>query len=464
MVIKDKVLLILKQLSEKDKNDYLLQELQKNKKLRDQFLLQFDHLLNETPKPSKYRKLVKQIIKSHSGRYGYIEYRGSRAFRQDIMTLLNQAEDSLGNNPKLCFMISSVVIETLPTMAESMDDSNGETGYINARASDLILEYLKQANKKEKDQAFKWVSKNYLNNDYDDYGYDLSIIFDYFCGKDSSYKTEILKTYDLKIANSNEYLKERSLKDKLELLRLWGDEKAAKDTLLSNLHVSEIRQIAVDEELAAGNYNEAKRLIDEGIKVAEGKSRPGTVSDWQKQLLKIAQQENDIKETVYWAEFLFLDGWEHQMSYYQLLKQSSPDWESCYATLLTKLKGRHNTLNKIYAEEGDLESLFSQIKTEFYEADSLASFRNYRLSSLRKYLHFLIDDFPDEILELYEIELIERAKITGREIYESILNDLKQMQLLPKGNERVKLIIHDFKETYYNRPAMLEVLAKINVV
>ena len=152
------------------------------------------------------------------------------------------------------------------------------------------------------------------------------------------------------------------------------------------------------------------------------------------------------------------------MDYYHILKKASPHWQTCYTKLLSKLKRRHNTLNKIYAAEGDLESLFSQIKTEFYEADSLASFRNYRLSSLREYLHFLIDDFPDEILELYEIELIERAKNTGRDIYQSILVDLKQMQLLPKGNERVKLIIHDFKNTYHNRPAMLKILAEINVV
>lgn len=465
MTIKQKIQLILKQLSEEDIKDYLLQEFQENKKIRDQFLLQFDHLLNEAPKPSKYRKFVKQIIKSHSGRYGYIEYRGSRAFRQDIMSLLDQAEDSLGNNNSiLCFMISSVVIEALPTMAESMDDSNGETGYINARASDLILEYLKQANKKEKDQVFKWICKNYLNNDYDDYGYDLGIIFDYFCGKDSSYKTEILQTYDLKIANSNDYSKERNLKDKLELLRLWGDDKAAKNMLLGNLQIPEIRQIAVDEELAAGNYDEAKRLINEGIKVAEGKSHPGTVIDWQKQLLKIAQQENNLKDIVFWAEFLFLDGWEHEMSYYQLLKQSSPDWQSCYAKLLLKLKGKHNRLNKVYAEEGDVESLFSQIKTEFYEANSLHTFRNFRLSSLREYLHYLIDDFPDEILELFEIEIIERAKNTGRDIYKGIVIDLQQMQKIPNGNERVKLIIHDFKTTYHNRPAMLEMLAEIKLI
>ena len=42
------------------------------------------------------------------------------------------------------------------------------------------------------------------------------------------------------------------------------------------------------------DYEGAKRIIAEGIKVAERNDHPGTVYQWQKELLRIAVLEKDI--------------------------------------------------------------------------------------------------------------------------------------------------------------------------
>jgi len=458
LTIKKKIELVLEKLSKEELQEYLQNTVLNNKKERDYFLLHFDYLLGEAATPDKYQKIVQGIINNHSD-YGFIDYRATSAICSELDSLLDQARMSLKNNPQQAFIISRVVIEAIPAMAETMDDSNGESSWVLETAIEIILDYLQQADEEFSERAFQWCMKIYLNDDYSDYGYDdVDRLFDYFCTADSIYKNQILNVLDKKISSTDEYDLSRRLFTKADLLALWGDHTSSRSIIMDNLDEPEFRQILVDENLKADKPVEAIKLINQGIKVAEQKSHSGVVSSWQKQLLEIAKQQKDKDEIARLAGMLLIN--DFSMDYYRLFKKTSKDWVNDYQALVNKFEGYDNNLAQIYSEEDEYKSLFLLIKNGF-EKERGYRYHYSRLGLLERYLDELILYYPDEILSLYREDIYQRAENTGRNIYEDIAKDLNKMKKLQGGQELVEDIVTDFQKKYKNRPAMQEILAGI---
>lgn len=457
--IKKKIELILGKISKDELKNYIQNTVLSNKKQRDHFLIHFDHLLGESADPEKYRQMVKGIINNYSGQYGFIDYRAASGVCNELSNLLDQAEAALKHSPELAFTICRVVIEALPDMAESMDDSGGESGSVLEEAVEIILAYLQLVDEDELEPAFQWCMQTYLNNNLSDYGYDdVDRLFDYFCTADSIYKDQLLNVIDKKIASTGEYGKEYLLSTKSDLYKMWGNQAASRKIIMDNLDEPRFRQILVNENLDANNPTEAIKLIKQGIKVAERKGHPGTVSDWQKKLLDIAKQQNNREEIAHWTKILLFN--RFSLDYYRLYKQSSKDWDKDYQELLKKMNGYSDYVAQIYAEENDHHSLFTLIKGEIERPIGYG--RSFsRLGLLRKFMGKLIPHYPDEILDLYSHDIYQQAKTTGRSVYNGIANDLKDMKKLAGGKERVKTIISDFQQKYKNRPAMQEILGRL---
>lgn len=453
--IKQKIETILGKLSEKEVTEYLQKEVLSNKKQRDHFLIHFDYLLGETPDPNKYRQIVQGMIYNYSD-HGFIDYYASSGLCGELSNLLEQANDCFDNNPEQSLVISTVVLEAIPSMAESMDDSNGESAPVAYEAVRIILEYIKQADKQETQRLFQWCMQTYLDNGYSDYGYDeVDKLFNYFCTKESEFKDELLHTVDLKIAKSNQYSISYLLEEKAELLNLWGDESAAKNIIMANLDDPNFRQKLIDEKLENGDIDAAIKLIEEGIKVAEAVNHPGTVIGWKKQLLSIAQQQKNQDRIIHWTKQL-LDS-QFSMEHYRLLKSVSKNWASDYVNLLKQFEKITNALAEIYSEEKDHFSLFELIKSDF----SQDRFYGSRLMLLKQYLKQLTPHYPSEILELFSMDIYQRAKTTGRNNYVEIVKDLKQMQKIQHGMKFVEEIVSDFQKIYKNRPAMQGLLKEL---
>ena len=458
MTVKKKLQVIIDKLSEQDIKDYLQDTVFNNKKQRDHFLIHFDYLLGETANPNKYRQMVQAIIYQYSD-HGFIDYHASSGVCNELTGLLSQARASLKNNPQLSFTISSIVLEAIPEMAQSMDDSNGESSTVFYQAIEIIIKYLKQADETTVQSTFKWCMKIYMNKEYSDYGYDeVDQLFNYFCTKNSPYKDNLLEVLNQKIEKASDYAISSLLSTKSELLALWGDLDASRQIIMDNLDHTEFRNRLIEEVLITGDDTEAIKLIHEGIQIAEKKQHAGTVRDWQKKLLNIAQQQSNQQDIAHWAEVLLLD--QFSMDYYRIFKQTSLNWASDYPRLLINLKDSEYDLARIYEEESDHVALFKLITSNTEQSGNFFGRRNH-LHLLKQYMDSLSLHYSNEILEIFSEDIYQRAKQTGRNIYAGIVDDLNIMKKLEGGEDKVKSIIIDFQKRYGNRPAMQEMLSKI---
>lgn len=81
---------------------------------------------------------------------------------------------------------------------------------------------------------------------------------------------------------------------KIDFLKAIGREEEAGELIVQNMEVVEVRQAEVDKAINNKDFIWAKNLIGEGIGIAQEKRDPGTVTQWEKQLLRIALLENDL--------------------------------------------------------------------------------------------------------------------------------------------------------------------------
>ncbi|MDU8956721.1 MAG: hypothetical protein E7G31_10715, partial [Bacteroides sp.] len=79
---------------------------------------------------------------------------------------------------------------------------------------------------------------------------------------------------------------------KVDLLLGQKEQGKADDMIRQYLYLSEIREMEVEKLMEREQYDEAIRLLDEGIEIAEKEEYSGIVNEWIKLKLKIYEMTN----------------------------------------------------------------------------------------------------------------------------------------------------------------------------
>jgi putative SWIM zinc finger domain protein len=79
---------------------------------------------------------------------------------------------------------------------------------------------------------------------------------------------------------------------KVDLLLGQKEQGKADDMIRQYLYLSEIREMEVEKLMEREQYDEAVRLLDEGIEIAEKEEYSGIVNEWIKLKLKIYEMTN----------------------------------------------------------------------------------------------------------------------------------------------------------------------------
>ena len=134
--------------------------------------------------------------------------------------------------------------------------------------------------------------------------------------------------------------------------------------------------------------------------------------------------------------------------YHEYKKLHQNDWEDRLNLLLHALDGQRG-IDVIYYEEGMYDEL----------ADYVC--HHYSSSLVESYGHIL-KDYPDIMLRLYEdrIEALSQD-VSDRATYRQISYLLRQMKKFAGGSEQMERLLHRLKNTYRNRPAMMDELNKV---
>lgn len=243
---------------------------------------------------------------------------------------------------------------------------------------------------------------------------------------------------------------------KVNLLTGLHEEQKAADTIRQYLYLTEIREMEVDKLIASCQYDEAIRLLNEGIEIAEKEEHIGTVDEWLKTKLRIYEMTHQTSDVINTCRLLFVSG-RDRLEYYSKLKTLVPkeEWKSFLDTMMKETQFSkyfsfgENDEAEIYVREKDYERLFMLLLSVNYN----------QLKALMKYAHHLKNTHSEPLIAMYASLLNDYAEQNmGRNHYEFVAQALLCAKKLNGGQEAVKRLVAEFRIKYKRRPAMMEVL------
>ena len=245
---------------------------------------------------------------------------------------------------------------------------------------------------------------------------------------------------------------------KVNLLTGLHEEQKAADTIRQYLYLTEIREMEVDKLIASCQYDEAIRLLNEGIEIAEKEEHIGTVDEWLKTKLRIYEMTHQTSDVINTCRLLFVSG-RDRLEYYSKLKTLVPkeEWKSFLDTMMKETQFSkyfsfgENDEAEIYVRDKDYERLFMLLLSVNYN----------QLKALMKYAHHLKNTHSEPLIAMYASLLNDYAEQNmGRNHYEFVAQALLCAKKLNGGQEAVKRLVAEFRIKYKRRPAMMEVLAR----
>ena len=443
-VSSDELLSFVKQYAESDKN------------FKRAFQVSFAEK-NPTGGKAQYTKLIAQSLRSAMGRHGFIDYYHARKAFNTVYGLLDKANELLNReNYSETWLITSAVVEQVSEVTGYIDDSDGVIGDSFEGAFNLISVLADKAEvpMPHKEQMLDWHKGEYPKDKYQSYGDDLILDSMVDLAKVTNRTGEIFPILDSAISKTtSEYELVNLLQQKAGLLKSMGRMAEYNVLMNENLQHSEFRKIKLAELLEQKHYNDAEKLIEEGIRISESQNHGGTTRQWKEQLLEIylktCQKDNYLKllHELFYAS---------NRQYYPLLKQNiGPEkWPEELSRIIATLKKSRmdwNFLFELYAAEKMLPELL-QLITQHAE---------FRL--IKTYEPFLLPEFHIEIIGLYE-RVCEKfaARANARGDYHELASMLKHVQKLDGGKQIVTKLLTSFREIYKRRPAMMDELKSLH--
>lgn len=256
-------------------------------------------------KDKDYRKEIQKTFEGSSrskktryhNRYNDFERDWETVFSQ-LDTLLEKADfflklESLDNT-------IAIALQTLRSIGENYDDELLYDDDICAsdyceQAGDLILKVIQhpkttQQQKNEILQALCQIAKISIYRDYDLYDVDELMMQINLSIQPVEKALELIDK--LLEERKDSYDLYQLVLRKVDLLLGQKEQGKADDMIRQYLYLSEIREMEVEKLMEREQYDEAIRLLDEGIEIAEKEEYSGIVNEWIKLKLKIYEMTN----------------------------------------------------------------------------------------------------------------------------------------------------------------------------
>jgi|GEM_PF-1030339 len=466
---------IFTKVSEKELLAFFRKNLRAYKGLKQDLFSEFMEYVEVTEGTDKYSETVKNIIQSAGNKkYGFIDYKESRRLAQKLNKVVMKTQQFLRqkNYVDTLAICKSIMIE-IPNLLDEADDSGGylqDTLYsaystietlfeapIAPIFRDMIFGVLHEILQKDKNNTADvrynildiLVDKEWENAQYQQ-------LVDYLKDTLDNLKEEYA-----------EYYQETYLTYLSTIYQKMEASKALQILENKYLHFVEIRKNVVNRLIQGEDYQQAQKLILEGIEIAKEKNHPGTIYKWKNSLLKISNLQGDIATQRALLKEQYLDGGFNQKNECLLdfkATYSAKEWIEVRSSLIKLFnnpgkskKGQHtvykyqNLLANLYIAEKMWKELLTFIKTK-----SLNSSTKVQLAC------HLEDHYPKEVLTIYTAYARELGDDSrSRSGYKKVTNFLTSMLRLKGSESVVNELIQEFKTKYHTRPAMLDELRKI---
>lgn len=258
----------------------------------------------------------------------------------------------------------------------------------------------------------------------------------------------------------------RQLLDKISA----GQAARAQELTMEHMDIVDLRKSEVERAVSRGLFEQAKVLLKEGIRIAERKQHPGTVSQWERELWRVAELENDVPTIRHYAKhFAFGRGFTKEA--YDKWKATYPpaEWEEVIEKyirekseeLSRKKAGAPRfwdyhlalliALAPVHVEEQHWERLMELVQNA------------NNLNSTLTYHKYLKANYASELLDIYVTGFEKAAEqASNRKDYSALVAIMKEvLKDIPEGEEKIRTVAQTLRKRYARRPALLDELKKL---
>ena len=449
---------LLRDVPQKRLYNFLVREAKLNYDLVKSILIEFSQ--PKTADGNKYAEIVRKGLNKADKDRNYDDdyYYGETWDIEVLDALFDKAEIYLEEQDyHEVGLICKACIEETAAWLENTDNERSEyfASDYQLKPFELLKSVVPKISSSEKEDIFdycysKVVKKKYQKRDMFDGFNDLLL---YLAAVEKIKPDSFIELQDKFLKGTTDFhSKEKILRRKIQLYREMKDVKTVLQLLSENLQFSSFCKELVEHEIEHKHYSEAKKLIYDFL----GGEQVGRYVMWDKFLLEIAQNENDIN-AIRTIAFRFIKN-SFDKEYFLIYKSTfkSEDWTCELENLIDhyekQKKGFNDCLADLLSFEKEGERLMLYIK-EYLSPDVI-----------EKYYHVFADDLPIEALMLFRqsVDSYINNKV-GRGHYEYAVNLMKEMLKIKGGKDVVRDMIDTYKLRYKTRKLMVEMLNEIRL-
>lgn len=401
---------------------------------------------------------IKASIKCNTVR-GYIGWNSCDNICMDMYDVLDMCENAFRQGRFINVLeTANYVLVSGVKLASYADSSSGMLTDVIVCTFELIglcTQTIAKEDMEMRTKAFSLIIKEAKKKAFDGWtSWRYELLDKVICLCDEKMATKLEKVLDVFLENDTdaympEYNKREDMILRYQLHRHIKGADVVKDELYANLHIEELRVIAVKDALREKQYQEAERLCLEQIKDDDWRYNKNDPDDWNNILFDVYVQAGQIDKQLEQAKKILFLGNEEFWDVLKKLYQSQNAWETQRPILLEELKNSKHAIcyRSVLIEENEKKLLLEAVSAQPLD--------------LFYYGQFLVKDYPEEIYDLCE-DYIRRkcAEATDRRLYKKVCKDLLQL-INWKGNATAKVLVEEFKATYPRKPALLDELLKV---
>jgi len=471
---------LLQKISLEEYQEFILTHADKDKNFKSAFELWFADKDSRIDAGKKYTDLIKSIIRKNTIQ-GYVDYRAASSLANEINKLLDRGDDLiLKHNFRDAFILARAALKEVIELVTYSDDSTGSIGDTINRIMHLIenAAQAKGAAIALKEQIFSFIQTELGNQvyfDYGDFGYEMINIYQHLAiqlNKEEAFLSYIDARLTKLSTEEHAYRKNAFLVLKTGFLKAIGKADEIAELVQQNMDIVEIRQGEVDSAIDKKDFSLAKKLIAEGIKIARQKGHPGVVSEWEKELLRIAVLEEDQETIRHYTKYFAFDRWFNRDYYIQWRETfTAAEWteviEKHIAEKINQIEEQYqkNKGKVWYSPDVLLLDALAPIYVEEKYWDRLLALlsKDADLDRILQYHNYLVKEYPSELLAIYLPAFEQKGNTAGnRGDYANLAGKMKAViKSIPEGKEKIIAVAKNLNQKYPRRPAMVQELNKI---
>ncbi len=450
---------VLKEVSREELIDIIVDITRKDSTLKNSLIFRYSKG-DEKEELSKCRKLLDSIVRKYTGREGFISYRETSGFVNEIFELIDKVRETYedSNNFILALDMALLLLEESIEAFQYADDSDGEIGGLVSEIIELLAEIVEESEQldiKTREKLFAKLleqADNKIFNGWEDFKVDIIRVCSLFSNVEEfrnrlKLKLECLIDGNINDENKN-YYNQSMLLIVFDIIDKYESKEDSEQFIKKNLRFSTFRELYINRFIAEKNYLKVLDLALEGER--QDKQYAGLVSKWKK-IRYIAYKELSFKsEQEKLAMELLTNG---DFEYYIELEELHKDEiDAFYINIREKLKKEKSWYGK---------SMYLKLIVMKNDLDEIMDYVRKNPESIEQYSEIIAEKYNEEVVSIYRKYIESRAKqASNRNQYREVCHIILRYKKLA-GISSLEEIVIQLSILNKKRPAFLDELSKL---